>query len=144
MSKQWVAQKDVGLMSDKASNPESALFPILKGESVGASGEFSGRAVLIMKPEDLEREWAPDEIPVIKKDMEEYFKECPGAIDELFSQVSAVISEAGESVGECAAIAFIREVLCLVKVRDACFVLENDMRIRITASENVGEVFFVE
>lgn len=123
---------------------EPPLFPILKGESVGVSGEFSGRVVIVNSPDEIHREWAVDDIPVINDNLVSHFESNPGDLDELLSHVSAVISETGESVGSMASIAFIREILCIVKVPDACFVLENDMRIRITAHESDGNIFFIE
>ncbi len=120
------------------------MFPILKGESVGVAGEFSGRVVIISSPEDIHRDWAPDEIPVISGTLAAHFESNPGDLDELLSHVSAVISETGESIGNLASLAFIREIICIVKVKDACYVLENDMVIMITAHESDGAVFFVE
>lgn len=128
-------------MAETSSEP---LFPILKGESVGASGEFNGRAVLVCTPEDLNRDWSPEEIPVLKDDLAEHFKQSPGDLDELLSKVSAVISEFGESIGNAAALAFVRDIIFIAKVPDACFVMETDMRIRVTAHENKGNIFFIE
>jgi hypothetical protein len=128
-----------------SQNPEDkTLFPILRGESVGESGEINGLVVIICKPEELNREWKANEIAVLKDDMEQHFLDHPGDLDELFENVTAVLAEFGESIGQFAATAYQREALGLVKLRDATYVLENNMHIRVVALENVGEVFFID
>jgi phosphohistidine swiveling domain-containing protein len=131
-------------MTDESSKPKKPNFPILRGDSVGEDGEFSGRIVLVQSPDELKGEWASDQIIVLHHSLEAHFLEHPGDLDDLFSKASAVLSETGESVGEFAAQAYIRSVIALVKVHDACFVLEDDMHVRIVAHENVGEVFFID
>ncbi len=138
-------EDEVHQMSPGDSNTQSApTFPILRGESVGESGEFSGRVVLICEKKDLEREWASDEIAVLHHDMEQHFIDNPGDLDILMSNVSAVISEFGDSVSEFAAAAYHRMNIAIVKVKDACHVLENNMHVRVFAYENQGDVFFID
>ncbi|TXT55217.1 MAG: hypothetical protein BAJATHORv1_40127 [Candidatus Thorarchaeota archaeon] len=131
-------------MSERQIENEYPLFPILKGESVGESGEFSGRAIIVRTPKDLLREWDADHIVVLHHDLAEYFENNPGHLDNLFSSVHAVIAEFGESIGDFASFSYVREVIGIVKVQDATHVLENDMHIRVVAEENVGEIFFVD
>ena len=123
---------------------DKTLFPILRGESVGESGSESGRVVIINKPEDLKREWKADEIAVLNEDLEQHFLDHPGDLDELFENVSVVLAEFGEPIGQFAATAYQREALGLVKLQDSTYVLENDMHIRVVSSENIGEVFFID
>ncbi len=120
------------------------VFPILRGESVGEAGEFSGIVVLILNPEDLQREWKSDSIAVLHHDLEPHFVSNPGDLDHLMSNVSAVLAEFGDSVSEFAAAAYHREAIAVVKVSDACHVLEDGMHIRIFAYENNGDVFFID
>ncbi|MHA2002863.1 MAG: hypothetical protein ACW975_03725 [Candidatus Thorarchaeota archaeon] len=128
-----------------AENSDDApLFPILRGESVGESGEFSGRVFIVYKPDDLDREWSSDEIAVLDSSLKEFIHQNPGALDRLFQNVSAVLSEFGEQIGQFSASAYEREAICIVKVADASHVMENDMHIRVTASENQGDVFFID
>ena len=119
-------------------------FPILRGESVGESGEFSGYAVIVRIPDDLTREWESNKIAVLKDDIEGYFNENPGAIDTLFEQVSVVICEFGEAYGDLASIAHAHETICIVKAADASYVLEDEMHITVAASENLGEIYFID
>ncbi len=131
--------------SVSAENPDDApLFPILRGESVGESGEFSGRVFIICEPGDLDREWSSDEIGVLDSRLKEFIHDNPGALDRLFQNVSAVLSEFGEPIGFFSSSAYEREAICVVKVADASHVLENEMHIRVTASENQGDVFFID
>ncbi|MFW9802710.1 MAG: hypothetical protein ACFFFC_08675 [Candidatus Thorarchaeota archaeon] len=120
------------------------LFPILRGESVGESGEFSGRVFIVCKPEDLDREWSSDDIAVLDSSLKEFIQDDPGALDRLFKNVSAVLSEFGEPIGEFSSSAYEREAICVVKVADASHVMENDMHIRVITSENQGDVFFID
>jgi phosphohistidine swiveling domain-containing protein len=123
---------------------EKKYFPILKGESVGEPGEFNGYAIIVRTPDDLKREWSNNEIAVLQTDMEQYFNERPREIDHLFEKVSAVIAEFGESIGDFASFAQARDAICLVKTADASFVLEDKMHITISASENLGEIYFID
>ena len=123
---------------------EKKYFPILKGESVGESGEFNGYAIIISTPDDLKREWSNNEIAILKSDMEQYFNEHPREIDHLFEKISAVVAEFGESIGDFASFAQARAAICLVKSTDASFVLEDKMHITIAASENLGEIYFID
>jgi phosphohistidine swiveling domain-containing protein len=123
---------------------DRALFPILRGISVADSGEFSGHVVIVRAPEDLDREWESDSIAVLLEDLEQYFSENPKALEELFSKVSAVIAEFGESISQLATYATQHDALAIVKVTDATYVLETDMHIRVEAIENQGDVFFID
>jgi hypothetical protein len=128
-----------------AENPDDApLFPILRGESVGESGEFSGRVFIVCEPENLDREWSSDEIAVLDSVLKEFIHENPGALDRLFKNVSAVLSEFGEHIGQFSSSAYENDAICVVKIPDASHVLENDMHIRVIASENQGDVFFID
>jgi phosphohistidine swiveling domain-containing protein len=120
------------------------VFPILRGESVGEAGEFSGHVVLIENPDAMNREWSSDSIAVLHHDLEHHFINNPGDLDNLMSEVSAVVAEFGDSVSEFAAAAYHREAIAIVKVADACHVLEDGMHIRILAHENIGDVFFID
>ncbi|MGY5876846.1 MAG: hypothetical protein RTU30_13945 [Candidatus Thorarchaeota archaeon] len=132
-------------MTEKSEGPEErTVFPILKGVSIGESGEYTGYAVVVCEPEELAREWAPSEIAVLSDNLESHFETNPGDIDLLFSKVSAVLVEFGEPIGDFASIAHVREAICIGKVSDASFVLESQMHIRIVATENLGEVFFID
>ena len=119
-------------------------FPILRGESVGEDGEFSGKVVIVSSVEDLEREWKSDEIAVLHHKIESHLQENPGLLDSLFKQVSAVLSEFGEAFGKFSSIAHEREAIAIVKVEDACYVLENGMFISMYTHERVGDIFFIE
>lgn len=123
---------------------EAPTFPILRGESVSEAGEFSGTVVMICEPDDLDREWTADSIPVLHHDLESYFNENPAALNRLFEEVSAIIAEFGESISQFATIATEHGAIAVVKVADATHVLEQDMHIRIEASENQGDVFFID
>ncbi|MGD9381685.1 MAG: hypothetical protein PVI03_04500 [Candidatus Thorarchaeota archaeon] len=129
-----------------AENPDddAPLFPILRGESVGESGEFSGRVFIVWGPEDLDREWLSDEIAVLDSGLKEFIHQNPSALDRLFQKVSAVLSEFGEQIGSFSSAAYEREAICVVKIADASHVMENDMHIRVSASENQGDVFFLD
>ncbi|MFX1561515.1 MAG: hypothetical protein ACFFBL_13070 [Promethearchaeota archaeon] len=123
---------------------DTPIFPILRGESVSEAGEFSGRVVIICKPEDLEREWVANSIPVLHCDLEAYFNENPAAMDDLFKEVTAVIAEFGESISQFATYATQHGAIAIVKVNDATYVLEDDMHIRVEAIENQGDIFFID
>lgn len=129
-------------MSDASKKKPN--FPILKGESVGESGEFSGKAVLVLTVEELNQSWEHDAIVTLHHDLERHFKENPGGLDNLFKQVSVVLAEFGEPISEISAMAHTREIIAIVNIHDACYVLENDMHIRIIAHENSGEIFFID
>ena len=123
---------------------EKKYFPILKGESVGEPGEFSGYAIIIETPEELNRDWRRNEIVILKLEMEQYFNAHPEEIDHLFEKASAVVAEFGEAIGEFASYAQARAAICLVKTADASFVLEDEMHITVRASENLGEIYFID
>ena len=123
---------------------DTPTFPILRGESVSEAGEFSGRVVVVCTPDDLEREWAADSIPVLHRDLESYFNENTAAMDRLFEEVTAVIAEFGESISQFATFATQHSAIAVVKVNDATHVLEENMHIRIEAVENQGDVFFID
>ena len=123
---------------------EAPVFPILRGESVSEAGEFSGKVVIICKPEDLNRTWTADCIPVLHHDLESYFSENPASLDKLFEEVTAVLAEFGESISQFAAHATQHGAIAIVKLLDATYVLEDDMNIRVEASENKGDVFFID
>jgi phosphohistidine swiveling domain-containing protein len=120
------------------------LFPILRGESVGVSGEFSGYVVIAKMPEDLHKEWDAEQIAVLCDDLESFFAENPKEADQLLEKVSAVVSEFGEQIGLFSASAYETETIFLVKVKDAGHVLENGMHIRVVATESQGDVFFID
>ncbi|MGY5863137.1 MAG: hypothetical protein RTV41_00890 [Candidatus Thorarchaeota archaeon] len=120
------------------------VFPILRGESVSESGEFSGFAVIVCEPADLKREWAVDSIPILHEDLESYFNENLAALDSLFEEVTAVLAEFGESISQFATYATQHGAIAVVKVNDATHVLEDDMHIRVEAIENQGDVFFID
>jgi hypothetical protein len=122
---------------------EPHVFPILRGESVGRSGDFTGRAVVVCDPKTLKRRWASDEIAVLGLTLENHFKTNARELNALFKKVSAVLAEFGESIGEFASAAYAQQAIGIVKVHDATHVLETDMHIRLHASENLGEVFFI-
>ncbi len=132
-------------MTEKSKGPDDRIvFPILKGISIGESGEYTGYAIVVCEPGELSREWASNEIAVLSDELESHFETNPGDIDLLFSNVSAVLVEFGEPIGDFASIAHAREAICIAKVSDASFVLESQMHIRIAATENLGEVFFID
>ena len=119
-------------------------FPILRGESVGESGEFSGKVVVVSKAEELSQSWESDVIVVLHHDLESYFNENPGILDNLFQAVSVVIAEFGGPLSELSAMAHTREIIAIVKVQDAIYVLEDDMHIQVIAYENKGDIFFID
>ncbi len=123
---------------------ESPIFPILRGESVSESGEFSGRAVIICKPDDLKRDWAADSIAILHRDLEFYFTENASALESLFEVVAVVLAEFGESISPFASFATQHGAIAVVKVTDATHVLEDDMHIRVKAIENQGDVYFID
>ena len=123
---------------------DTSHFPILRGESISESGEFSGTARLICKPEDLDCEWAADDIIVLGNDLESFFNENPKALGDLFKTVSVVIAEFGESLGLFATTATEHTAIGVVGVLDATHVLENGMHIRLEASENQCDIFFID
>jgi hypothetical protein len=58
---------------NKDNDDRKYSFPILRGESVSEAGEFSGKVVIVCKPEELERKWDADSIPVLHHDLESFF-----------------------------------------------------------------------
>jgi hypothetical protein len=123
---------------------ETPVFPILRGESVSEAGTLSGKVVIICKPEDLDRKWAADSIPVLHHDLESYFNDNPASIDRLFEEVTVVLAEFGESISQFATHATQHGAIAVVKLTDATHVLEDDMHIRVEAVENQGDVFFID
>jgi len=128
-------------LSKKGEIPQ---FPILRGESVSESGEYSGTVRLINTPEDLNREWAADDIAILRDDLEPYFEENPKALADLFSNVRVVIAEFGESLGYFATVATENTAIGVVGVKDATYVLEDGMHIRLEATENQCDIFFID
>ena len=127
-----------------SKDEDTPYFPILRGESVSEAGVFSGKVLIVCNPEELEREWTSDLIPVLHNDLESYFNDNPEAIDRLFNEVTTVLAEFGESISQFATSATQHGAIAVVKVNDATHVLENDMHIRVEASENQGDVFFID
>jgi phosphohistidine swiveling domain-containing protein len=119
-------------------------FPILRGESVSESGEYSGTTAIVCTPADLHQEWSADMIVVLEDDLESFFNENPKALADLFSQVRVVIAEFGESIGQFATIATEHSAIGIVGVKDATHVLENGMHIRIEATENQADIYFID
>jgi hypothetical protein len=111
---------------------------------VSEAGEFSGKVVIVCEPKDLEREWASDSIPVLHRDLESFFNENPESMDHLFTKVTTILAEFGESISQFATYATQHGAIAVVKVIDATYVLENDMHIRVEATENQGDVFFID
>ncbi|UCE09549.1 MAG: hypothetical protein JSW61_11335 [Candidatus Thorarchaeota archaeon] len=132
-------------MSEKQVNEDDVIiFPILRGESVGEAKQHTGRVVIVRTPDELQREWGADDIAVLDSDLEKHFIQNPRDLELLFSNVSVVLAEFGEAIGDFAAAAYAGEAIGVVKVRDATHVLEDDMRIRVVTSENIGDVFFID
>jgi phosphohistidine swiveling domain-containing protein len=129
------------MLLDKNEIPQ---FPILRGESVSESGEFSGTAELVLSPKDLQQDWNDGTIVVLSDDLESFFNENPKALVDLFNRVRVVIAEFGESIGQFATIATEQSAIGVVAVRDATHVLENGMHIRIVATENQADIFFID
>lgn len=127
-----------------SKNDDIPHFPILRGESVSESGEFSGTTRLVCTPEDLNREWAADDIAVLEDDLESFFDENPKALTDLFNVVRVVIAEFGESVGSFATIAIEHTAIGIVGVKDATHVLEDGMHIRLEATENQCDIYFID
>lgn len=123
---------------------EFPVFPILRGTSVSESGEFSGHVHIVKTPKDLDFEWQADTIAVLANDMERYFEENPKTLDDLFADVSAVLAEFGESIGQFATFATQYNAIAVIGVDDATDVLEDGMHIRVEAVENQGDVFFID
>lgn len=130
------------LMSE--SKDEVELFPILRGESVGEDGVVNGYVRITRTPENLRNKWVGNEICVLCLELEQHFVNSPGDFDILFTNCDAVLAEFGESIGEFAAVAYAREKIGIVKVVDASHVLEEGMHVRVRASENTGEIFFID
>ncbi|MFX0044467.1 MAG: hypothetical protein ACFE8Z_01340 [Candidatus Hermodarchaeota archaeon] len=130
--------------TEESSANEFPLFPILRGESVGEDGEFSGHVFILRTPEDFDRKWASDDIAVIGDSLNEYVTENPEVLNSLFKNVSAVLSEFGGPLSQFSSDAYEEESICVVNIADASHVLENDMHIRIVAKENQGDVFFID
>ena len=127
-----------------SKNDDIPQFPILRGESVSESGEFSGTARLVKTPEDLNREWAADDIVILEDDLESFFEENPKALADLFNAVRVVIAEFGESLGNFATTATEHQAIGVVGIRDATHVLEDGMHIRLEATENQCDIFFID
>ena len=127
-----------------SKNDDIPQFPILRGESVSESGEFSGTARLVCTPEDLNREWAADDIAVLELDLESFFDENPKALADLFNTVRVVIAEFGESLGHFATTATEYTAIGVVGIADATHVLEDGMHIRLEATENQCDIFFID
>ena len=123
---------------------KTPVFPILRGEAVGKTGEFIGHVVIVSSPKDLKRHWMSDHIAILDQSLEHHFKTNPRDLDTLFAKVKAVVAEFGESIGEFAASAYAHDAIGMVKIADATMVLENGMHIRVQASENLGEIFFID
>ncbi|MGY5871507.1 MAG: hypothetical protein RTV72_04600 [Candidatus Thorarchaeota archaeon] len=127
-----------------SKNDDIPQFPILRGESVSESGEFSGTIRLVRSPEDLEHEWAADDIVVLDSALEEFFNENPKALADLFNNVRVVIAEFGESLGYFATTATEHTAIGVVGVKDASHVLEDGMHVRLEATENQCDIFFID
>lgn len=123
---------------------EIQIFPILRGESVGISGEFTGYAQIVKTPDELQFDWTADHIAVLCKGLESFFMGNPSEADKFMKTISAAISEFGEPMSSFSTSAYEQEIICLVKVQDAGHVLENGMHIRISATESQGDVFFID
>jgi len=130
--------------TEESSPNEFPLFPILRGESVGEDGEFSGHVFILCNPEDFDRKWASDDIAVLGDDMKVYVTENPKVLNKLFESVSAVLSEFGGPMSQFSSAAYEQEAICVVKIADASHVLENGMHIRVVAKENQGDIFFID
>ncbi|MHA2379456.1 MAG: hypothetical protein ACXADO_08955 [Candidatus Thorarchaeota archaeon] len=130
--------------TEELSPNEFPLFPILRGESVGEDGEFSGHVFILCNPEDFGHKWASDDIAVLSDDLEAYVTQNPDALDNLFKSVSVVLSEFGGPMSQFSSAAYEREAICIVKLADASHVLENGMHIRVSAKENQGDIFFID
>lgn len=130
--------------SNLPKKEDTPIFPILRGESVSESGEFTGTARLVCKPEDLDREWAADDIAVLADDLDSYFSENPKALSDLFNTVRVVIAEFGESLGQFATAATEYSAIGVVGVKDATHVLEDGMHLRIEATENQCDIYFID
>lgn len=123
---------------------ERPVFPILRGTSVSESGEFSGHVQIVRTPKDLSFDWQVDSIAVVSDDMEEFFEDNPGALDDLFADVRVVLAEFGESISQFATFATQHNAIAIIGITDATSVLENGMHIRVEAVENQGDVFFID
>ena len=130
--------------AEESSANDFPLFPILRGESVGEDGEFSGHVFILCTPEDFDRKWASHDIAVLGDDLNAYVTENPEALTRLFKSVSAVLSEFGGPMSQFSSDAHEQESICVVNIADASHVLENDMHIRVVAKENQGDVFFID
>lgn len=123
---------------------EMPQFPILRGESVSESGTFSGTAYIVCSKEDLIQEWRSDAIVVLDDELELYFDENPKVLSDLFSHVKVVIAEFGESIGQFATIATEHSAIGVVGIIDAADVLETGMHIRVEATENQCDIYFID
>lgn len=130
--------------TEESSPNEFPLFPILRGESVGEDGEFSGHVFILCNPEDFDRKWASDDIAVLGDDLSAYVTENPEVLNSLFKSVSVVLSEFGGPMSQFSSAAYEQESICVVKIADASHVLENDMHIRVITRENQGDIFFID
>ncbi len=131
--------------SSDNSRTEAPLFPILRGESVGQSGDFTGHIVVVCSPEELDREWdRNDAIVVFSKSIEEHLKNNKHILEHLLRSVRVVITESGEPLGELASMAYENNTICIVNVQHATRVAESGMHVRVVAHENKGDVFFID
>ncbi len=108
------------------------------------SGEVSGTVRLVEEPNDLDHEWDADDIVVLSHNLEQFFEDNPKALADLFKNVHAVLAEFGESLGIFATLATEHTAIGVVGLRDAIHVLEDGMHIRIEASENQCDIFFID
>ncbi|MFW9943544.1 MAG: hypothetical protein ACFFB7_00950 [Candidatus Sifarchaeia archaeon] len=130
--------------TEESSQNEFPLFPILRGESVGEDGEFSGHVFILCNPEDFSHKWESDDIAVLGDGLSEHVAKNPDVLNSLFKSVSAVLSEFGGPMSQFSSAAIEQESICVVKIADASHVLENNMHIRVIAKENQGDIFFID
>jgi len=128
-------------LKDNNSQPQ---FPILRGESVSESGIYTGTAYLVCTREDLIQEWPDDAIVVLDDMLEDFFNENPKVLADIFNQVRVVIAEFGESIGQFATTATEYSAIGVVGIKDAADVLETGMHLRIEATENQCDIFFID
>ena len=90
------------------------------------------------------QDWPDDAIVILDDMLEQYFDKNPKILADLFSQVRVVIAEFGESIGQFAATAAEYSAIGVVGIRDAADVLETGMHLRIEATENQCDIFFID
>ncbi len=125
------------------SDNEKSGLPILSGISVGERGEYNGEAVIIRKPEDLEK-ITPERIPILSREIKEFFENNLGEFDRLANNVYAILAEFGYPVDDFAAIIYAHEIIGLVSIDKITDVIQEGMKIRIYADEGTGYVEFIE